>query len=736
MIVPKKVFLMGAGGMGMAPLAMYLAANGYEVEAFDDFFREPLRSQLENAGVSIINEPYPLNKPDYVVRSSAVQASDSRLLTFQTQDIKVWQRGEFLAHLCRAKRVVAVVGSHGKTTTTGMLAWALDQAGFEFSYMVGGRFKDDILLPGRSSTKSSWMLLELDESDGTIDYHSPEFTTILNCDWDHVDRYKKPEDLNLVFEELFKRTEEHVIVPSGSALESLSNKVSKKKTKVFNTPKDPVDFMKANQSAVIATAEAMGVDLTKIDFSQFPGMERRQSVLFEKEELTVVEDYAHHPAEIRAFVGDRRRKFPDHWLRMVFQPHRYSRTKALSQWFTEEMSQVDDIQFLPTYGAFEKYDPEGGVDSLLGQLPPRLRKNASVHEDFIDFHETVKSSMEVGRPEQILFVGAGNIDRWAHAMAAMSESGGDRLRAFQFYLQNKVSPKCGLNEFESLGSKTTMGVGGDARWYAEPQNLIDLRTLIEGCNLLSIPRVMLGRGSNLIVPDSGYDGLVIRLKGSFWSEITRRADESLIVGAGARLKEICLQACKMEMKGFEFLEGIPGTLGGALRMNAGAMGWEIFDLVEWVSFLLPDGKIREIPGSELNVGYRHCREAVEGIALRAKLRGEGRSDHRAIRKAIDKLARKRRGSQPREASAGCIFKNPEEVSAGWLIDQAGLKGESVGGARISEVHGNFIVNEGSATAEDVISLMRKVKRRVKDDHGIDLEPEVGLLGKKWEEPLS
>ena len=134
----------------------------------------------------------------------------------------------------------------------------------------------------------------------------------------------------------------------------------------------------------------------------------------------------------------------------------------------------------------------------------------------------------------------------------------------------------------------------------------------------------------------------------------------------------------MEMKGFEFLEGIPGTLGGALRMNAGAMGWEIFDLVEWVSFLLPDGKIREIPGSELNVGYRHCREAVEGIALRAKLRGEGRSDHRAIRKAIDKLARKRRGSQPREASAGCIFKNPEEVSAGWLIDQAGLKGESVG----------------------------------------------------------
>ena len=171
-------------------------------------------------------------------------------------------------------------------------------------------------------------------------------------------------------------------------------------------------------------------------------------------------------------------------------------------------------------------------------------------------------------------------------------------------------------------------------------------------------------------------------------------------------------------------------------MNAGAMGWEIFDLVDWVSFLLPDGTIREIQGSELNVGYRHCKEAESGIALHAKLRGEGRSDFRAIRKTMEKMARKRRSSQPREASAGCVFRNPEEVSAGWLIEQSGLKGESVGAARISEVHGNFIINEGGATADDVISLMRKVKNKVREEQGIDMQPEVGLLGKKWEEPLS
>ncbi|MEC7802401.1 MAG: UDP-N-acetylmuramate dehydrogenase [Verrucomicrobiota bacterium] len=732
----KKVFLMGASGMGMAPLAMYLSASGFMVEAFDDFFREPLRSNLENSGVTILNEPYPVEKPDYVVRSSAIAASDPRLISFQAKGIKVWQRGEFVAHLSRNKKVLAIVGSHGKTTTSGMLVWALKKAGFDASYMVGGCFRDTTFPPGYFSESSPWLVLELDESDGTIDFHSPEVTVALNCDWDHMDRYKKSGDLDQVFQHLFQRTKSVIITPSSGKLQKWAREESDKTHSTFRVASDPADFMKNNQAAVRAAGKALGIELKSLRFKSFPGMERRQSVLFEKADLTIVEDYAHHPAEIRAFVSDRQRKFPDHWLRMIFQPHRYSRTKALAKSFAEEMSNVDDLQFLPTYGAFEKYDPEGGVDALIGNLPPRLRKSANVHEDFLEFYQSILNSRDSSRAEQLLFVGAGTIDRWAHGMAAMAKSEGDRLGAFQFYLQNRLSSSSGLVENESLGSRTTMGVGGDARWYSEPQNLADLRSLIEASNLLSVPRVMIGRGSNLIVPDDGYDGLVIRLKGPFWSEITQRNDDSLIVGAGARLKEICLQACKMEMKGFEFLEGIPGTLGGALRMNAGAMGWEIFDLVEWVSFLLPDGTIREIPGSEMNVGYRHCKEAVDGIALRAKLRGEGRSDHREIRKAIDKLSRKRRDSQPREASAGCIFRNPEEASAGWLIDQAGLKGESVGGARISEVHGNFIVNEGGATAEDVISLMKKVKRRVRDHQGVELEPEVGLLGKNWKEPLS
>jgi UDP-N-acetylenolpyruvoylglucosamine reductase len=247
---------------------------------------------------------------------------------------------------------------------------------------------------------------------------------------------------------------------------------------------------------------------------------------------------------------------------------------------------------------------------------------------------------------------------------------------------------------------------------------------------------MMGRGSNLIVPDDGFGGLVLRLRGKFWNTIELRSENSLVVGAGAKLNDICKFACGQGLQGFEFLEGIPGTLGGALRMNAGAMGWETFDLVDWVSFLLPNGKIQEIPGSELEVGYRYCKEAYEGIALRAKLKSEGRAKHQEIRKVIDSLAQARRKTQPREASSGCVFRNPNEHSAGWLIDQSGLKGEKVGGATVSDMHANFILNRGDATATEVIKLILKVRERVQKSHGLTLEPEVNVLGKSWEQYLS
>ena len=465
-------------------------------------------------------------------------------------------------------------------------------------------------------------------------------------------------------------------------------------------------------------------------------MERRQSTLFDDGHRCIIEDYAHHPTEIRSFLELRRKLEPAKSMKLIFQPHRYSRTQSLAKGFAEELACADQIMLLPTYSAFESYDERGTVEALTGYLPPRLRDSTKIYHDFGDLRRSLNRNVKDGIGDQLLFVGAGDIDRWAHAFSAWEHAKEDKYSAFGIFLGKRLSAGTMLEQNHPLGSMTTMGVGGNTRWYDEPANTEDLSSLVEACKLFELPRAMMGRGSNLIVPDDGFGGLVLKLRGKFWSSIEQKCENSLMVGAGAKLKDICKYTCRKGLKGFEFLEGIPGTLGGALRMNAGAMGWETFDLVEWVSFLMPDGKIVEIPGSELEVGYRYCKEAYEGIALRAKLKAEGRAKHQEIRKVIDSLAQARRNSQPREASSGCVFRNPNEYSAGWLIDQSGMKGERVGGAAVSDLHANFILNRGDATATEVINLILKVRERVKNSHGLTLDPEVNLLGQSWEQYLS
>jgi UDP-N-acetylenolpyruvoylglucosamine reductase len=278
-------------------------------------------------------------------------------------------------------------------------------------------------------------------------------------------------------------------------------------------------------------------------------------------------------------------------------------------------------------------------------------------------------------------------------------------------------------------------VGGAARLYAEPASEDDLRVLVTAAAGRGIPVHLLGRGSNLIVPDEGVDGLVIALAHETWSRFESRPEGRVWAGAGLRLKRLCGLASSAGLAGFEFLEGIPGSIGGALRMNAGAMGGWIFDLVEEVELMTFEGEVKTLRRSEMHVDYRHCAELHHAIALGALLKPAGAQAAESISRQIDQYRRKRHESQPREPSAGCIFKNPPGDSAGRLIDASGLKGERVGDAEVSPVHANFIVNRGGATSADVIELIRKVRARVRRLQGVDLEPEVLLYGRDWKDVL-
>ena len=279
---------------------------------------------------------------------------------------------------------------------------------------------------------------------------------------------------------------------------------------------------------------------------------------------------------------------------------------------------------------------------------------------------------------------------------------------------------------EPLAKHTTLRVGGPADVYVEPATEEDLASVLAYCRERNRRLFILGRGSNLLIKDMGFRGVVICLAHPYFSRI-EVVGERLHCGAGARLKAVAVEAKRHGLAGLEFLEGIPGSVGGALRMNAGAMGGATFDVVETVRLMDYGGTVQERSARELPVAYRSCAALREHVALSAVLRGAAGS-REAIEQRMNEYSRKRWQAQPAAPSAGCMFKNPQAIPAGKLIDELGLKGTRVGGAVVSAEHGNFIVNDGAATARDVLELIEIIRRRVRAERGIELETEVEIVG--------
>ncbi len=302
-------------------------------------------------------------------------------------------------------------------------------------------------------------------------------------------------------------------------------------------------------------------------------------------------------------------------------------------------------------------------------------------------------------------------------------------------LRAAVGAETRIAREEPLGARTTLGVGGAARLLAEPAGEDDLRAVVRIARLAGAKLLPLGRGSNLVVPDEGVDAVVVTLNHVSWATFSPRPDGRVWAGAGLRLKSLCGQAVKAGLQGFEFMEGIPGSVGGSLRMNAGAMGGWIWDVTEEVQVLGPDGEVAVLSRAAMGVDYRQCRGLEGAIALGALLRPAAQAEGEAIGRQIDVYRRKRQESQPKERSAGCVFRNPPGGAAGRLIDEAGLKGAREGDAQVSTVHANFIVNLGAARAADVFALMRRVRATVQERSGVQLEPEVLCFGRSWEEFL-
>ncbi|WP_296008915.1 UDP-N-acetylmuramate dehydrogenase [uncultured Adlercreutzia sp.] len=284
----------------------------------------------------------------------------------------------------------------------------------------------------------------------------------------------------------------------------------------------------------------------------------------------------------------------------------------------------------------------------------------------------------------------------------------------------------GLRADEPLSAHTTFRIGGPAQWLAMPRTEDEVAAVAGACRAAGVAWRVLGAGSNVLAPDEGLPGVTIKLAGNF-AAIEKLPGGLLRVQAGATDADVAAFARDAGLAGFEFACGIPGTIGGAAYMNAGAYGGQFSDVCTGVRCLTGDGEVREVPAAEAAWGYRESRMMSEGwVVLSATLQLEADSPA-AIGARMDDLTRRREEKQPLDLpSCGSAFKRPEGHFAGKLIQDAGLQGLSVGGAQVSEKHAGFIVNTGGATAADVFALIAEVQARVLADSGVSLEPEVRL----------
>ena len=308
----------------------------------------------------------------------------------------------------------------------------------------------------------------------------------------------------------------------------------------------------------------------------------------------------------------------------------------------------------------------------------------------------------------------------------MGKNNNHNIKALQTALLKEL-PSTRVREEEYLRHHTTFKIGGPADLFVEPTTMAELSFALRTIHEFDVPVTIIGCGSNILVKDSGIRGAVVSVR--HMTQIMDCNDNTLCIGSGYMLKDASEFAWENGLTGLEFAIGIPGTLGGAVFMNAGAYDGEMSHVVTAVRAVDFQGNIKEYDASHLDFGYRHSvfhdnHEVIGEVIMTLKP-----GDKAAIKARMDELTEKRESKQPLEfASAGSTFKRPPGYFAGTLIEQTGLKGLSVGDAQVSHKHAGFVINTGSASAKDVLDLIAEVQRRVYDQHGVHLEPEVRMIG--------
>lgn len=636
-----KIHLIGIGGVGMAGLAVLLKARGHEVSGCD-LKATPRTRWLESQGIPVFvgHSPDHLKDVDEVIVTPAVARDNPE----RQACVNPRFRGEVLAELVNSTDGIAVCGSHGKTTTATWIAKLLQALGESVSWCIGG---ETGAFPVAHAAASGPLVVEADESDGTLALYRAKTLVVNKCEYDHPDHFKTEADYFACYETA-KRNAEAVIES-----ESLDCSMVRTFECSNGLPEHNLKNMRAavevalrRGHAMTDIAKALPQIVAKLPDRRFERVwpQSNNQTVEQSNHLLVYTDYAHHPTEMACAVG-MARQICRGTLRVLFQPHRYSRTKALLQDFPAAFEGADEVVLCPTYAAFEQPVEGGDIADLYRAC--RERFNAETRR----------------RGEVSLFLSRSCDEAWEHAFNSMRE--GDLT--------------------------LLLGAGDIINLVPQIHRDLDSASL-RLCASNPTPRlrkIWIGQGSNTWKSDMNLSVEYVKTSGP--------------AGApGASL-------------GIPWMAGIPGTVGGWIKMNAGAFGHSISEVLAEVKV---DG--RWLPASACGFSYRHS--DITGEIQDFKLN----SNYSAVRLPTSPSAEAYLAKRKKfpAGTYGSFFKNPEGDFAGRLLEAAGAKELRVGGASVWSEHANVIVRGEGATASDVIALARLMRNRVFFRFGVRLEPEV------------
>ena len=743
-----RIHLIGVAGSGMSGLAALLLELGHDVAGSDRASTQET-ARLQRLGLQF-RGPHRAEdtlESELIIFSSAIKPDNPILTAARDKGTPVARRAEALAAIMKGKCGIVIAGMHGKTTTSAMAAHVLAEGGLHPSYYVGA----EIPILGRNAhwdVRGKYFVAEGDESDGTLEFFHPEHSLILNIEEEHLDFYADLAAIEKVFSTLIAQTNGKVfysaddpnsarLCRSATAISfGLTDSAAYRGADVkldnfssrFSVYRDgnrigeavlnvPGGHNVHNALGVIALGLELGIPFEKIAASllRFEHARRRFEIKYASERFLLVDDYAHHPTEIRATLRTARATGRKRVLAM-FQPHRYSRTKALRKQFGAAFDDADKVVVTDVYAASEAPIPGITGQTIADAIKEHGHAGVWYQPRLQLVHRDIGNMIDKG--DLVLSLGAGNIHEQLSILAADLVIA-EKLKAI-------VGSEGDVRLYEPLAKHTTLRVGGPAQFWVEPRQEKALAELIRFCRREALPLFVVGRGSNLLVRDGGISGVVVHPSGGDFEKIVIEGNE-ITAGAGAKLKDVAYAGKSAGLGGLEWMEGIPGAVGGGLRMNAGAMGGQTLDHVLRLRYLDENGDVHTRTRDQLDVCYRNVPLLEKSFAVSAVFRGMS-APKEEISRRLEASQEKRRASQPIAKSAGCIFKNPDSCPAGKLVDELGLKNFQVGKARVSEVHGNFIVNDGGATAADILELIDKIKAVARSKRGVELETEVQIVG--------